>query len=153
MKGKKYYRIPEGSIAWRMGSLLRKGVLRPQWFYIKAPWTQETPISLDYPPLGAKNTGETTPKKTIQMIGEPKAKVPKEVSVDLGVVDIIIRDYGTRIEFKGGGLETVAGKSLASTTRGMSIPGAGIMKFKTYTPKSKTRKTKAKETRQTVLVK
>jgi len=83
------------------------------------------------------------------MIGKPGAKVPREITVDLGVVDIIIKDYGKKIEFKGGGLETVAGKSLASTTKGMSIPGTGIMKVKV---KNRQNKTKTRRERQSVLV-
>jgi len=144
-----YYKIPPGSITWRQGSKLKGKELRPQWYFIKEPWDQEKPVSLDYPPLGAKNIGETTPEKTIQMIGKPGAKVPREITVDLGVVDIIIKDYGKKIEFKGGGLETVAGKSLASTTKGMSIPGTGIMKVKV---KNRQNKTKTRRERQSVLV-
>lgn len=120
--------VPEGSIAWAQGKLKRKGKLGPQWYYIPPPWTQETPISLGYAPLGAKNAEETTPKKTIQMIGKPGAKVPESVSIDLGVVDIYIRDYGRTIEFKGHGEETKVGKSLNIPTRGMSIPATAPMR-------------------------
>ena len=126
-ENKKYYKIPKGSIAWRQGSKLRGKELRSQWYFIPPPWTQEKPVSLDYPPLGAKYTGETTPEKTIQMIGKPGAKVPKDVAIDLGVVDIYISDYGKNIRFAGGGLETSVGKSLAETTKGMSIPASGRM--------------------------
>lgn len=61
------------------------------------------------------------------MIGRPKARVPKEVAIDLGVVDIYIRDYGQKIEFKGEGLRTSVGSRLAGTTMGMSIPIGGRM--------------------------
>ena len=74
---------------------------------------QEKPISLDHPPLGAKNTDETTPEKTIQMIGKSKAKVPKSASLDLGIMDVFISNYGQEIDFKSGGLETVAGERIA----------------------------------------
>ena len=64
------------------------------------------------------------------MIGKPKAKVPKTVTIDLGVVDIKIDDYGRSISFTGGGLETVAGHSILSPTKGMSIPGRGRVTIK-----------------------
>jgi len=83
---------------------------------------------LKHPPLGALRTGERTPEKTIQMIGKPAAKVPKTISLDLGVVDILIEDYGQRISFTGGGEKTVAGSSIAGTTKGMSIPASSPMK-------------------------
>jgi hypothetical protein len=119
--GKKYYKIPEGSITWKQGMF---------WKYIPPPWVQEKPISLKYPPEGAKNIGERTPEQTIQMLGDPGAKVPKEVAIDLGVVDIMIKNYGKDIKFTGKGLETVVGKSLSTATKGMSIPGGGKMKKK-----------------------
>ncbi len=125
---KKRSGVPEGSIAFAMGKLKRKTGLKPQWYYIPPPWTQEVPISLSYPPLGAKYAEETTPEKTIQMIGEPKAKVPKSVSIDLGVVDILISDYGQKISFTGHGEETKVGKSLNIPTRGMSIPATAPMR-------------------------
>ena len=91
---------------------------------------QEKPVTLKYPPLGAVNIGEKTPAKTIQMVGKPKAKVPKEVAIDLGIVDIFISDYGKTIRFMGEGEKTVVGKSIAGTTKGMSIPGTGRMVVK-----------------------
>ena len=121
VKGKKYYKIPRGSIAWDQGLF---------WKYIPPPWRQEKPISLRYPPLGARFIGGKTPAKTIQMIGKPKAKVPKSVSIDLGVVDIQIDNYGRTISYTGKGLETVVGHSISGATRGMSIPGKGRMKVK-----------------------
>jgi hypothetical protein len=122
--GKKSYKIPAGSIAWRQGAV---------WKYIPSPWTQAKPITLKYPPVGAKRVGETTPANTIQMIGKPKAKVPKSASIDLGVVDIRLSNYGKEITFTGKGLETVAGGGVASTTKGMSIPATAPMKVKGYT--------------------
>jgi len=88
------------------------------------------PVSIFGTPKGAKFAGETTPEKTIQMIGEPRAKVPKDVSIDLGVVDIYISDYGRSIEYKGRGLETKVGKSLSEATRGMSIPASSPMRVR-----------------------
>jgi len=133
---KKRSSIPVGSIAFAMGKLKRKTGLKPQWYYIPPPWTQETPISLDYPPLGAKNAEETTPDKTIQMIGKPRAKVPESVSVDLGVVDIFISDYGRQIKFTGHGEETKVGKSLNIPTRGMSIPAMSPMRVAKFKRKN-----------------
>ena len=102
------------------------------WKYITPPWRQDKPITLKQPPKGALRTGDITPEKTIQMIGKPKAKVPKDASIDLGVVDIIISDYGKRIEFTGKGLETVAGHSLTSPAKGMSIPAKGPVRVSGY---------------------
>ena len=112
-------KIPEGSIAWKQGIF---------WKYIPPPWTQEKPITLSVPPIGARFTGERTPEKTIQMIGKPGAKVPRTVTVDLGVVDIKIDNYGRTISFTGKGLETVTGHSIPGAAAGMSIPGGGVMK-------------------------
>ena len=105
--------IPNGSIAWRQGIF---------WKFIPPPWNQQKPITLKNPPHGAINTGGRTPQQTIQMIGKSGARVPKTASVDLGVVDILIDDYGKAIRFVGRGLETQVG-SLSKTT-GMSVPGA-----------------------------
>jgi len=122
--GRKGYKIPEGSIAWRQGAV---------WKYIPPPWRQEKPITLSKPPIGALRSADKTPKQTIQMIGKPKAKVPKSASIDLGVVDIQISKYGKEITFTGKGLETIAGGGVASTTKGMSIPATAPMKVEGYT--------------------
>ena len=84
------------------------------------------PLSLRQPPAGAQFTGLKTPKETVQMIGKPKVKVPESISVDLGVVDIYVTNYGKNIQFGGGGLETDVGKRLTSPTKGMSIPTRGV---------------------------
>lgn len=94
--------VPAGSIAWKQGELKVKRKIRPVWKYIPPPWTQSKPINLFNPPKGAKNTHLRTPAETIQMIGEPGAQVPKSVSVDLGIADIFIDNYGKEIRFKGG---------------------------------------------------
>ena len=121
--GEKRYKLPKGSWTWKQGLF---------WKYIPPPWTQDKPITLDHPPVGAKHLGEKTPEKTIQMIGKPRAKVPKDASIDLGVVDIKISDYGKRIEFVGKGLETVVGHSLTSPTKGMSVPAKGAIEVSGY---------------------
>jgi len=123
VKGEKRYKLPKGSWAWRQGFV---------WKFVPPPWNQDKPITLDHPPMGATNLGEKTPEKTIQMIGKPKAKVPKDASIDLGVVDIKISNYGKRIDFVGKGLETVAGHSIASTTKGMSVPAKGSIEVSGY---------------------
>lgn len=124
VRGEKRYKIPEGSIAWKQGEL-KQG---EEWKYIPPPWKQEKPITIFHPPLGARYIGEKTPEKTIQMIGKSKAKVPKSVSIDLGVVDIRISNYGREIAYTGKGLETVVGQSIAESTKGMSIPAIAPMK-------------------------
>jgi hypothetical protein len=122
--------VPEGSIAWKQGIV---------WKYIPPPWKQEKPISLRHPPVGAQFIGAKTPKQTIQMIGKPKARVPKSVSVDLGVVDILIENYGEKISFTGEGEMTSVGGSIAGTTRGMSIPAMSpsFRRYKRHKPKSR----------------
>lgn len=124
--GQPRHKIPSGSIAWKQGLF---------WKYIPPPWNQQKPITVKNPPIGARFIGEKTPDKTIQMIGKPGAKVPKSVTVDLGVVDIKIEDYGQRIGFSGRGLETVTGHSIPGATTGMSIPGRGVMKVRTVKSK------------------
>ena len=117
----KGYKIPVGSITWKQGLF---------WKYIPPPWRQKKPITLKHPPVGAKFIGAKTPEQTIQMIGKSKAKVPKSASIDLGVVDILIDNYGKKISFTGHGLETVVGSSISGATKGMSIPASGKMKVK-----------------------
>jgi len=114
-------KIPVGSIAWRQG-MLRGGVV---WKYIPPPWDMDKPLTLvGKVPTGAINTGLRTPRETVQMIGKPKAVVPKSISIDLGVVDIYVTNYGKNIKFGGRGMETDVGKRLSSPTKGMSIDGA-----------------------------
>lgn len=104
-------KVPQGSIAWRQGLF---------WKFIPPPWNQKKPITLRTPPEGAKYVNARSPSQTIQMIGKSDAVVPKSASIDLGVVDILIKDYGKIILFKGKGLETSVGQS-GSRTTGMSI--------------------------------
>lgn len=110
---KKRGKPPPGSISWKQGLF---------WKYIPPPWDQKKPITLIHPPEGADISGRT-PKETIQMIGQPGADVPKEVSIDLGIVDIYISNYGKSIEFSGGGQKTEVGKRLGGSTMGMSVTG------------------------------
>lgn len=114
-------KITDGSIAWKQGIF---------WYYIPPPWNQQKPIPLRSAPRGAKESGRT-PEQTIQMIGKPKSKVPKTASIDLGIVDIIIEDYGKKIRFLGLGEKTNVSGSLSKTT-GMSVPAktAHIIKHK-----------------------
>ena len=60
--------------------------------------------------------------------GKMKAKVPKSASIDLGVVDIRVENYGTSISFTGKGLETIVGQRIPGTTSGMSIPASGAIR-------------------------
>jgi len=62
--------------------------------------------------------------------------VPESVSVDLGVVDIFISDYGRQIKFTGHGEETKVGKSLNIPTRGMSIPAMSPMRVAKFKRKN-----------------
>jgi len=118
-------RIPEGAIAWKQGELMVDGEQKPVWKYIPPPWSQEKPITLYAPPVGAVRTEGRTPSETVQMIGDPGARVPQTISIDLGIADIEVSEHGRRIKFSGKGLETdVGGKP--SPTQGMSIPSRGI---------------------------
>ena len=72
------------------------------------------------------------------------------VVIDLGIVDIFISDYGKKIRFMGEGEKTVVGKSIAGTTKGMSIPGMGRMVVKNRVKKRSNGKDRKKES--TVLV-
>ncbi len=106
-------KVPEGALAWKQGIF---------WKYIPAPWTNSKPKTLPRGtvPIGAR-VGGRTPAETIQIIGEPGARVPQAVSVDLGVVDIYIFN-GRDIRFSGRGEQTDVGESLSETGTGMSIP-------------------------------
>ena len=99
-----------GTIVWRQGFV---------WKMIPPPYDMEKAISLLEPPEGAVRTNLRTPKETIQVIGGP---VPHDVSLDLGVVDVFIEAGGKNIRFTGGGLKTDIGKSLSSSTKGLSVP-------------------------------
>jgi hypothetical protein len=95
------------------------------WKYIPPPWTQNKPITLakGVQPKDSIRTGRT-PEETIQMIGTAGAKVPQQVTVDLGVADIEISDYGQRISYTGRGERTNVGDRIQSNTVGMSIEGS-----------------------------
>ena len=121
--------LPQGSIAWAQGQ--RKGIggeMVSQWYYIPPPYDQKEPISLNAPPIGAKNTDSASPYETIQMIGRSGATVPKRIAIDLGFTDIFILN-GKQIEFTDErGLKTDVGTRMESPTKGMSIneaEGAG----------------------------
>jgi len=107
------------------------GRQRPVWKYIPPPWSQEKPSTLYAPPIGAVRIGARLPTQTIQMIGRPGARVPKTISIDLGVADIEVSDYGRRIKYTGRGLETDVGGDPSKTT-GMSTPSRGIRPKVTY---------------------
>ncbi len=105
-------KVPDGSITWKQGFV---------WKYIPPPWTQDTPISLRLPPIGAKNTQLNTPEATVQMIGQATSPVPESTSIDLGVVDVFVTNSGQNIYFAGKGRQTNVGRSIASNTSGMSL--------------------------------
>lgn len=113
-------RPPPGALTWKQGIV---------WWLILPPWTQEKPIPLSKPPIGAKNIGGRTPEDTIQMLGKPGAKVPETASIDLGIADILIYNFGKDISFTGKGLETVAGKNIPLASVGMSVPATVPVKI------------------------
>lgn len=107
--------IAAGSWAWKQGAF---------WKYVPPPWDQERPITLPkgVVPIGAINTHLRTPQETIQVIGSSESPVPESASIDLGVVDVFITDYGRRISFMGKGTRTDVGERIPRATQGMSIP-------------------------------
>ena len=108
--------LPQGTIAWRQGAF---------WRFVLPPWGKQKPGFSRKPPKGAIKTDKKTPEETLQIIGKPGAKVPKSFSVDLGVVDVLITGYGTKIAFKGHGEKTNVGKRIDSTVKGMSVGKEG----------------------------
>lgn len=108
--------IEAGAIAFLMGMF---------WKYIPPPWDMDKPLTLPkgVVPEGARLDGRT-PQETIQMIGVSTAVVPESISIDLGIVDVFISDFGRNIEFRGKGEGTDVGERLPSTTQGMSVDGA-----------------------------
>jgi len=130
--------VPKGSIAWRQGLF---------WKYIPPPWTQEKPFTLKNPPHGAK-TGGRTPRETVQMIGTPEAKVPKSVSVHLGVVDLLIDNYGQTITFTGK-KRTV----YKVPTKGMSIPaGMPLREYPVVATRTRRNGHRSRELKQAVAI-
>ena len=51
--------------------------------------------------------------------------MPESISVDMGVTDAFISDYGKKIAFTGKGSKTDVGKRLSSPTVGMSVNDSG----------------------------
>ena len=135
-------KIPDGSLAWAMGMF---------WKYIPAPWEKNKPHTMRHAPAGARNPQGTRPADTIQVIGKMPARVPKEVSIDLGVTDIFITDYGRKISFRGGGQKTNVGRRIDSTTKGMSVQEQGGVPLELggemFPPVPKTHPTKTKPKR------
>lgn len=78
------------------------------------------PLKRNEVPMGAV-LGGRTPQETLQIIGPRPSKVPRDFSIDMGITDIYITDYGKKINFKGRGEETDVGTRDSSPTRGMSI--------------------------------
>jgi hypothetical protein len=105
-------RIPNGSIAWAQGFI---------WYYIPPPWDMDAPIPLRTAPKGANNPTGTVPEETLQVIGKPRSRVPREIAIDIGAFDALVSDYGRRIQFSGHGVKTDVGTRVPSTTRGMAV--------------------------------
>ena len=118
--------VPEGSIAFALGKHKGiRGLLVPQWYYVPPPYDMDKPISLSAPPMGAVRTDSVNPYETIQMIGRSRtARVPQSVSIDIGITDAFITDYGRTITFKSKGTQTDVGTRIPSTTVGMDTPAS-----------------------------
>ncbi len=107
--------LPLGTITWKQGMFYKS---------IPPPYKILKPITTRYPIAGYKASGRT-PQETIQVVGG--ARIPHDISIDLGVVDIFI-EAGTDkpiISFAGGGVKTDVGKRIFGPIAGISIPGAG----------------------------
>lgn len=122
--------VAQGAIVFKMGFL---------WKSLPPPWLQDklTTLKKGEVPAGADTSGRT-PEETIQVIGEPPYEVPETISIDLGVVDAEIYNYGKNIRFSYG-LYTDVGESLESPTVGLSIPSVfedkrPVVRRKAYKP-------------------
>lgn len=129
--------LVDGSIVYRKGLF---------WKVIPPPWNLKKPITLPkgIVPTSAKNINSTTPEGTIQVIGKSKAVVPATILIDDGIMDVVISNHGTKIEFFAKGEYTNVGKSIDSNTVGMSINDeyAGIVKQSKTKPIVKKKRTK-----------
>lgn len=97
-----------------------------QWYFIPPPYDMSKPISLSAPPHGAVNITSNSPYDTIQVIGRSRTStVPQTVSIDMGIKDILISNFGQDIAFYNKGTMTDVGTREPSTTKGMSIPSTG----------------------------
>lgn len=103
--------VPAGSVAWATGVV---------WKYIPKPWTAVKPLTLSGAPRGARNPTGTHPGTTLQVIGDPGARVPN-LAIDQGVVDILVTDNAKKIAFSGNGEGTDVGQRDPSPTVGMSV--------------------------------
>ncbi len=113
-------KLPDGSVTFKQGWTW-KWIPREDFHDGIKPRSLPKGIT----PIGARFTHLRTPEETIQMIGDPGASVP-DISIDLGVADILITDQAQTIRYTGKGEETVVGERIATTTKGMSIPATGI---------------------------
>lgn len=91
--------------------------MTPRWWYIPPEtWANggaAKPIALAGAPEGAANPNKTTPADTIQVIGRSRtAQIPKQVNVDLGVMNIVVTN-GKTIEFANDPTVTTGSKSLS----------------------------------------
>lgn len=123
--------VAEGSIVFAFGAKLEgEGVgrvKRPVWKVIGPDDFRDgaKPQTLYSPPHGAKNIDSTSPYDTIQVIGRSRtANVPERVSIDLGVTDAFVTDFGQSISFKGKGTKTDVGGRIPSPTQGMELDGS-----------------------------
>ena len=90
------------------------------WRSLPPPYDAKKPLWSKLPPVGAR-VGGRTPAETIQVIGNPK-KMPKEVRVDLGVTDIIIKGGAKpTIQFTGHGMKTDIGTRIPGPETGLSL--------------------------------
>lgn len=125
--------LMSGVIAFKMGAL---------WKYYPPPYTSKKLYTLGKGqiPEGAVIGKSNRPEDTIQVIGTPPVRIPESISIDLGVVDIEIYNYGRNIRFAGSGEDTMVGTSIYSPTQGLSIPSIGLRTVRTpRKPKHKRR--------------
>ncbi len=129
-KGGKVAKIPDGSIAYKKG-MFWKWIPPDDFVDGVKPRTLPRGVS----PIGADLSGGNSPYTTIQMIGTSGARVPERISVDEGVTDAFITNYGTKISYGGKGEDTNVGERLPTTTKGMTVNGDGAVKGHAYARK------------------
>jgi len=112
-KEKTLIEVPDGTWTWKQGF---------GWRSYLPPYDAVKPLFSLNPPARAIKTNLRTPSETIQIIGDP-TNVPDTVSIDLGVVDILLRKKPKpSITFRGVGLKTDIGERVPGPTIGLSAP-------------------------------
>lgn len=128
-------KIAEGSIAYKKG-LFWKWIPPEDFRNGVKPRTLPRGVS----PIGADLSGGNSPYTTIQRIGKSSVVVPERISIDEGITDAFITDYGRNISYSGKGERTDVGERLSSTTKGMTVGAGSGAKGHAYSRKTVSRR-------------